>query len=883
MPSASRHLSPRNRTAPVRKRLLVAAAAVIFPFSSGSLADPLRFDASTGADARNYPADPQADFEHMRLQIDIPDMNAPMFTAVETLTFSSLGAPMRTLSLDAKRLQIDQVILPATGRAPEWFSDGMKLQIRFDPPLPTGTSQDVRISYTLDHPVEGIYWSPARDEAPGRPARPAQLHSQGEADMNSNWFVVHDFPNDRLTTELVVTVPEGFLASSNGELVMQQTRSGRTTFHWNQNKPHVSYLVTLVVGQFDVVDVGDDRIPMPVYAPLGEGANVRQTLGATMDMVRLFEDRLDEPYPWAKYAQLVVWNFGWGGMENTSATTLYDTTILDAKALQDGDQDGLNSHELAHQWFGDLLTTNSWEHIWLNEGFATYLESLWLEARDGYDNGYLLDIHRSMRTIASSDRLEPDDADAWMRPAMVSKLYSDPDDVFTKRANPYPKGASILHMLRMKLGDDVFFKALQTYVERFKFRTVETSDFRKTLEEVSGRSLERFFDQWALRPGTPEVTVASKWNFDTGELHLTIEQTQRIDAMTPAYAFTLPILIVGENGAQTWTEIEVTGRRHERSVPLVSPPSMVVVDPYRHVLMTPTVEQPTAQLIAQLQRGPTVPSRLDAAEFLKSRPGRLTISALSETLLNSQEHEAVRAAAADALGELEATEELLAAYNAGFERAGIRRAIVAALGEIGDSKAVAELALVAGNRDESYGVQSAALAALGKTGDRTHLPILLAALDAQSQHDQIRGAALRGLAALGEPEGLDPAILYSEIGWLARTRPIAIHAIGALAEHDAPRAIRALLPLLTDPEERARDAAAAELATIGDEDALEEMRRIARTHPNPKYRAALAERADQLAAHLHEGDSGLAMRTRIEKLERELKELRAAEATPAAH
>src|SRR5690606_25865583 len=125
-----------------------------------------------------------------------------------------------------------------------------------------------------------------------------------------------------------------------------------------------------------------------------------------------------------------VWNFGWGGMENTSATTLYDTAVLDAKSLQDADLDGLNSHELAHQWFGDLITCKSWEHIWLNEGFATYLESLWLEARDGFDDGYLLDVHRNNRSVAENDRLDPEDENAWMRPAMVSKVFEHADDVF---------------------------------------------------------------------------------------------------------------------------------------------------------------------------------------------------------------------------------------------------------------------------------------------------------------------------------------------------------------------------------------------------------------------------------------------------------------------
>ncbi len=835
--------------------------------------DPLRWDAATGNDARNYPIDPQADFQHMTLEIDIPDMDSPQFTASETLTFQPIGRAMSTLTLDAKRLTIRRVALSSSGQNLDWSHDGMKLQLRFDPPLEAGVSHDLQIEYTLDDPIEGLYWSPARAEAPGRPARDAQLYSQGEADMNSNWFICHDFPNDKLTTELIATVPEGFLVSSNGELILEQTRGGRTTFHWKQDLPHVSYLVTFVVGKFDVVDVGDDRLSLPVYTPPGLGGLVQQTYGPTMDMIRVFEDRLDEPYPWARYANVLVWNFGWGGMENTSATTLYDTAVLDAKSLQDADLDGLNSHELGHQWFGDLLTCNSWEHIWLNEGFATYLESLWLESRDGFDNGYLLDTYRNNRGVASMDRLDTDNDRAWSRPAMVSKLFAGPDDVFRRSANPYPKGSSILHMLRMKLSDDVFFKGLQTYVDRFKFKTVETSDFRRVMEEVSGLSLEQFFDQWAYRPGTPEVNVASDWSYEKGELHLVVEQTQRIDDMTPAFAFTLPVLVIGEDGGQTWVEIDVTGRRHEKTVSLDQAPTMVVVDPYLTVLMTPSVDQPTRQIITQLRHGPTIAARLDAAAFLKERDETSTISALTDSLRDRKEHFAVRSAAAGALGELHANDELLAALEAGLANAKVRRAVVRALDEIGDADSVQAFAKHAGDPDESYAVRAASLAALGSIGDRTNLDILLAALEEDSQHDQVRVGALRGLAALDEPEGLDQAIRFSQLGWLARTRPVAIRAIGELADHDSERAIDVLIQLLDDPEERAREAAGRALSKVGDENALAEMRRVARTHRQPSFRKNLTEWADQLAAKLAENDSDADLRKQIKQLQLQVEEL----------
>jgi len=481
------------------------------------------------------------------------------------------------------------------------------------------------------------------------------------------------------------------------------------------------------------------------------------------------------------------------------------------------------------------------------------MEALWLEKRDGFDNGYLLDMYRNIRGIAGRDQIAEDNADGWKRPAVVSKLFADPDDVFRRLSNPYPKGASMLHMLRMKLGDDVFFKGLQTYVDRFKFKTVETSDFRHSMEDASGLSLEQFFDQWAYRPGTPEVTISSDWSYETNELHLVVEQTQRIDAMTPAYRFDLPILVVGENGEQTWTTVKVTGRRHERTLALKTAPSMVIVDPYLHVLMTPTVDQPVGQIITQLSQGPTIAARLDAATFLESEPGSATTAALQDSLNNTDEQVAVRSAAAAALGELDASDELLATLDAGIVSARVRLAVIRALNNAGGDDVVEALRAHASNQDESYAVRGAALAALGEQGDETQLPVLLAALNDESQHDQVRQGALRGLAALGEDAGdaaLDAAIGFTELGWMARTRPVAVRTVAELAGEDNEQAIKILTALLTDPEERTRAAAAAGLVKIGDADALDEMRRVAKTHPNPKYRKALSKQADRLADRL---------------------------------
>src|SRR5690606_32345803 len=217
-----------------------------------------------------------------------------------------------------------------------------------------------------------------------------------------HWFVCHDYPNERMTTELIVDVPAVYSVSSNGRLVSHLTTGDRAVWHWLQDKPHVPYLVTLVIGTFDIVEIPHDRVPMKVWVPQGLGDQVMQTYGRTGDMIDLFEQRFGVPYPWDRYDKRVVKNFGAGGMENTSATSMYPTAILDSTALLDGDLDGLIAHELAHQWTGDLITCKSWAHIWLNEGWATYCSALWNERRFGED-GYL-DSIRNNFGVARRDR-----------------------------------------------------------------------------------------------------------------------------------------------------------------------------------------------------------------------------------------------------------------------------------------------------------------------------------------------------------------------------------------------------------------------------------------------------------------------------------------------
>jgi len=861
----------QSRAALLTASILIASAGSAFAgvgaLERGGIAASR--DAATGEDTLNYPPDRVVDFEHMRLELNIPDMNSPTLSAKETLTFTALNPVVDKLTLDAHLLTINRVYAIGRGQTVTHSYDDDTLTLVFDPPLKRGDTGGVVIEYEVNDPPEGLLWTP---QTPAWPDRPAQIHTQGEAETNSYWFPCHDSPNEKLTTEILCTVPEGYYVSSNGRLVSDTTENGRTTFHWNQDLPHSNYLVTLCVGQWDIVDITDTDLPMPVYVPKGKGRLVKDSYERTPAMIRAYARALDEPYPWAQYGQILVWNFAAGGMENTSVTTLFSTAILEDPTVEQDRRrlDSLIAHELGHQWFGDLLTCNSWDHIWLNEGFATYMEALWWEASEGYDDGYLFDIWENNRSSAGRDKAPKQ----GLRPGMVSRDYDAPDDVFRRRSNPYPKGASILHMLRSKLGDEAFFAGLRGYVDRYKFKTVETGDFRKAMEDSSGLSLERFFEQWAFRPGTPELTITPAWDLADKTLSIRVEQTQRIDDELPAYAFDLPIQIVTAEGTQLET-LHVTERLTEASVPLESEPTMVAVDPWLVTLAVRTLEEPTAWLIEQLRAGPTIPSRLDAAIALREHPGKATTEALAAIVSDSSAHYALRVRAADSLGELGAGEALLGLINAGVNGdSRVRVALLDALTKTSDEGALRVLLAVAQDRSANHRIRAAAIRGIGKLGGRDELPVLIDALNEDSPAEAIRSSAIRALVDLNEDESIAAIAPFAAPGNYARLRPAALFSVAELADHDPDLAYETIAANLDDHVERVRMSAASAMAELGDDRGLPELRRLSRSHKQKRFREHCAEMAQQLAANATDENPNADLSKEIEELRQELEKLR---------
>jgi aminopeptidase N len=785
-------------------------------------------DAATGRDSRNFARSPGVDFRHMTLELSINDMNTPVMQARQTLTVVAPHREVATLTLDARQLKIESVA--AEGRKATFAYDNETLTITFDPPLEPNRPTDVVTRYEIRDPERGLYWTLQSPEWPGRPP---QIHTQGQPETNSSWFPSHDFPNEKLTTELIVTAPAGYDVLSNGRLAEKESTLGEKTYldggtalepfdrwRWVQDKPHVNYLVTLVVGKFDVVDLGTPALPMPVYAPLGRGNDVRGTYGRTPAMVRFFGDRLGEQYPWDQYAQAIVWNFIAGGMENTSATTMHDTAIHSAAALEDFDLDGLISHELAHQWFGDLMTCQTWEHIWLNEGFATYLTQVWFEQRDGraaYEAGV-----RSLfdGVIANDTGSLPG------TPGMASRVYRDPWEPFRRAANPYGKGASILAMLRARLGDDAFFKGIALYIDRHKHTNVVTSDFRRALEDVSGESLEQFFAQWVFRPNVPRVMVDASWDENADTLTLDARQTQTIDGHNPAFEFDLPVWALESAEPRQWVKgvMSFRGKKASLKLGLHGAPAAIAFDPELTVVAAIACDHPAASSAPLASQGPTLAARMQGIRGLgrAESPSHDDLAALSAIVTDTTTPTPLRVAAAKSLGSLKDAASLGSLATSTIDRWEVREAVLDAVAAVSGPDQASSISrergykvlLRAWERDPSTKVRAAAIRGLATI--KADLDTIVAATKVESQDDEIRRAAMQALVSLNVPAGLRAVIDVTKPGNLSRSRAEAIGHVVKLAEHDREAAFEAVAACVNDREQRARLAAGQALADLKD-------------------------------------------------------------------
>jgi aminopeptidase N len=499
---------------------------------------------------------------------------------------------------------------------------------------------------------------------------------------------------------------------------------------------------------------------------------------------------------------------------------MYDTAIHSAAALEDFDLDGLISHELAHQWFGDLMTCQTWEHLWLNEGFATYMTQVWFEQRDGR-TAYEAAVRGLFDGVIASDS-----GSLPATPGMASRVYGDPWEAFRRSANPYGKGASILAMLRARLGDDSFFEGIALYIDRHKHTNVVTSDFRRALEDVSGESLEQFFAQWVFRPNVPRVKVDASWDENADTLTLEASQTQTIDGHNPAFEFDLPVWALESTEPRQWVKgvMSFRGNKASLKLGLHGAPAAIAFDPELTVVAAIACDHPAASSAPLASQGATLAARMQGIRGLgrAKAPSHDDLAALSAIVTDTSTPTPLRVEAARALGSLKDAASIGSLATSTLDRWEVREAVLDAVAAVSGPDQASPISrergykvlLRAWERDPSTKVRAAAIRGLATI--KADLDTIVAATKVESQDDEIRRSAMRALVSLNAPAGLRAVIDVTKPGNLSRTRAEAIGHVVILAEHDREAAFEAVAACVNDREQRARLAAGQALADLKD-------------------------------------------------------------------
>jgi aminopeptidase N len=553
------------------------------------------------------------DMVHTHLKVDF-DWQTQRMNGIAELTLKPHLYTVSTVVLDAKNMDIKRVALLENGLQDLAYTyDSLLLTIPLGREFSNGQNFKLYIEYTAKPNEKKIGGSAAIQEDKGlyfinplgkEQNKPQQIWTQGETESNSNWFPCIDKPNQKMTQEIEIKVAPNFKTLSNGLLTRStQNVDGTRTDVWIMNQPHAPYLAMMTIGNFEVIRDYWNGKELSYYVEPEFKPYARAIFGKTPAMMEFFSNRLGVPYAWPKYAQVVVRDYVSGAMENTSATLHGEFLQKTSRQLLDENNEDIISHELFHQWFGDLVTCESWSNIPLNESFATYGEYMWNE----FDHGRQFADWRQHRETQGyfSEAKNKKTAD------LIRFYYDDREDMFD--AHSYNKGGAILHMLRKEVGDEAFFKSLELYLKTNQFKSVEVHNLRLAFEEVTGRDMNRFFNQWMLNSGHPVLKI--NYTHDADSVYVDISQKQSNDK---GLTYQLPLKINVHYGGIVMTyPILLKNRKQHFAFKSLGTPDLIDVDPERVVLCEKKENKTVDEYVYQYQHNHHYNAQREALEALK--------------------------------------------------------------------------------------------------------------------------------------------------------------------------------------------------------------------------------------------------------------------------
>lgn len=632
------------------------------------------------------------------------------------LTLTPYFYSQKVLELDAQKFIIRRVALLQgdTVNIPYTYDDKV-IRINFNQTYTRKDTIKVYIDYTARpneitqegsaaiSDAKGLYFiNPLKTE----PNKPRQIWSQGETQSNSGWFPTIDYPNERMTQELYLTVDATDITLSNGLLVYSKNNTNNTrTDYWSQKLPAAPYLTMIAIGEFtETRDFWRDSIEVNYYLEKAYQPYANLIFGSTPEMMECFSKRLGVDYPWEKFSQIVVRDFVSGAMENTSAVLHFDLVQHDAREHLDNPWEDIIAHELFHHWFGDLVTCESWSNIPLNESFATYGEYIWNE----YKYGKMMadyDFDENLKQYLRQQSAHKKD--------LIRFHYRSHEDMFDVVS--YQKGSRVLHMLRNYVGDDAFFASLKLYLTRNKFKSVEIHNLRLAFEETTGEDLNWFFNQWFLNNGHPVLDVTYTYNETHKSVKVTVNQMQDTLAIG---VYKLPVNIdTYSNGKTTRHKVAIDKTRWTATYEAAAPIELTNFDADKMLLAVINENKTAEEYSYQLDHAPLFLDKDQAVDaMIENKPETLTPKLQSQiNTLMGHSFYGMRELGIELLSALPDTfhyafETQLVKLATSDPKASVRKDAIAALSELDTHKY--EPLFTKATQDSSYNVVATAIGAL---------------------------------------------------------------------------------------------------------------------------------------------------------------------------
>ncbi|WP_439516772.1 M1 family aminopeptidase [Sediminibacterium sp.] len=614
-----------------------------------------------------------------------------------------------SLQLDAKGMNIYQVAIVRAGKniPLKYAYDSLFLNIQLDKTYKKGERYTVYIDYTAKPNEFRVNGSAAITDAKGlyfinpkgeEKDKPTQIWTQGETEATSVWVPTIDRTNQKTTQLFNLTVPAKYVSLSNGKLIAQKTNTdGTRTDTWSMDQPHAPYLFFMGVGDFAVVKDTYKGKEVNYYVEKAYEKVARRIFGDTPEMMAFFSKKLGVEYPWVKYSQMVARDYVSGAMENTTATLHQESAQQDARELTDGNGwESTIAHELFHQWFGDLVTAESWSNLTVNESFADYSQLLWLEHKYGKDEA-MFENFNQMRGYIGSGQQSRD---------LVRFYYKDKEDMFD--AVSYNKGGRILHMLRNLTGDDAFFASLNKYLTTNKFGTGSGHKLRLAFEEVTGKDWNWFFNQWYFGNGHPRIDISYQYNAETQLASVIIKQIQAGDKV-----FKLPFAIDIWHGNEKKRQLVwMENKADTFNFKVKSKPDLINVDADKILLIDKKDNKTLAEFIHQFKHAGNYLDRREAVAFAGNNTKdpaavQLLVDALSDPYFR------IRSLAITNLGKVKPDDAIIAKIEKIAKKESRKMVKAEAISYLANLKNQSYKSFFKeATRDSSYTVAGAALEAL---------------------------------------------------------------------------------------------------------------------------------------------------------------------------